>query len=209
MDQPGQFFMILLKLMNKKNTLKVSVYGAYSLFCTTLARLWQPGMESHGSPSFSLLINISPVSWLSEPCCMRGSMELTRVFLVLLIVGFKWFQILSMREWWCLWCRLCQHLLKIPLNQEASCFAFVQQHNFRTKEGGKQISLIRIKKSPFSQFRKKQSNVNTYSTSHGKTRKDKTENKGSRNKNQKRPKQHKNTKAAWTTVPVSHLFRLH
>jgi hypothetical protein len=39
MDQPGQFFMILLKLMNTKNTLKVSVYRAYSLFCTTLARL--------------------------------------------------------------------------------------------------------------------------------------------------------------------------
>jgi hypothetical protein len=57
--------------------------------------------------------------------------------------------------------------------------------------GGKPISLIRIKKSPFSQFRKKQSKVNTSSTSHGKTRKDKTENKGSRTKNQKRPKKQK------------------
>jgi hypothetical protein len=39
MDQHGQFFMILLKLMSTKNTLKLSVYRAYSLFYTTLARL--------------------------------------------------------------------------------------------------------------------------------------------------------------------------
>lgn len=130
------------------------VYRVYSLFCTTLARLWQQGMQSHDSPSFSLLINISPVSWLSEPCCMRGSMELTRVFLVLLIVESKWFQILSMREWWCLWCRLCQHLLKIPLNQEAKLFSICTakqlQNQGRTKANishkNQEVSVLTIQK---------------------------------------------------------------
>jgi hypothetical protein len=195
MDQPGQFFMILLKLMNTKNTLKVSVYKAYSSFAPSLlasdSKVWSlmPLLHSH-------CLLISPQCHdCQNPVVWGVPMELTRVFLVLLIVGSKWFQILSMKEWWCLWCRLCEYLLKIPLNQEASCLAFVQQNNFRTKEGRKQISLIRIKKSPFSQFRKKQSKVNTSSTSHGKTRKDKTENKGSRNKNQKKPKNQKKHKS--------------
>jgi hypothetical protein len=57
------------------------------------------------------------------------------------------------------------------------------------------ISILTIKK--------RQTKVNTSSTSHREfqRKKDKTENKGRRNKN--------NMKAVWTTVPVSHLFRNH
>jgi hypothetical protein len=58
---------------------------------------------------------------------------------------------------------------------------------------------------------KNQSKGNTSSTSHRELqrRKDKTENKGPRNKNQKRSKKKINAKAVWTKVPVSHLFRNH
>jgi hypothetical protein len=56
-----------------------------------------------------------------------------------------------------------------------------------------------------------QSKVNTSSTSHRELqrRKDKTENKGPRNKNQKRSKNKINAKTVWTEVQVSHLFRDH
>jgi hypothetical protein len=57
---------------------------------------------------------------------------------------------------------------------------------------------MRIKKFPFLMIGKNQSKVNTTSTSHRELqrRKDKTENKGPRNKNQKRSKNKINAKSS-------------
>ncbi len=95
-----------------------------------------------------------------------------------------------------LWTQTCcqdpyRHMQHSEMPQSDINYVVTCKISHRNRE----ISILTIKK--------RQTKVNTSSTSHrdSQRKKDKTENRGQRNKN--------NMNAVWTTVPVSHLFRNH